>query len=192
MLQRPHVVPIMALSLHDLMSSFSLEETVSMPVVLLSGEILPVRIRLSDPIALFPKQFSDQYRFNPYCVDRFRFYTHLEELDEDAPLSAWRSIHLAGGRWRDLRECPSRLFLVIADDSEEERSAKLSLIRTILSQRGQFYPYDDNVLYSEYLSWWLHAQPSHEIQNRYQFLSAFVEGLLSVTSNETNTNEMIM
>ena len=169
----------MALSLHDLMTAFSLEETVSMPVVLLSGEVLPVCIRLSDPVALFPKQFSDQHQFNPRCASRFRFYTHPGEMEEDAPLSAWRSIHLAGGRWRDLMECPSRLFLSIADDSEDDQHAKLSLIRSLLSQRGHVYPYDDTVLYSEYLSWWLRSHLPCEIANRYQILSAFVDGLTS-------------
>ncbi len=169
----------MALSLHDLMTAFSLEETVLIPVVLFTGEILSVRIRLSGPVALLPKQFSDQHGFNPRCVHRFHFYTHAEECDEDAPLSTWRSIHLAGGRWNDLAECPSRLFLTIADDSEEDRCAKLSLIRSLLSQRGEVYPYDDYALYSEYLSWWLRIQPPCSMKNRYQVLSAFVSGLTS-------------
>lgn len=183
----------MALALHDLMSVFSLEETVMIPVVLLSGDVLPVRIRPSDPIALFPKQFSDQHGFNPRCVHRFRFYTHLEALDtlddEDAPLSAWRSIHhRVSGRWRDQMEYPSRLYLVIADDSEEDRCGKLSLIRSLLFQRGVAYPYDDYTLYSEYLSWWLRTQPTEDMENRYQILSAFVEEQYTLL----HSNEMVM
>ena len=167
----------MAISLEDMMDSvLSLEETTLIPVQTSSGDVFPVRIRMSDPVALFPKQFASQFQFNPRLVDRFRFHCALE-WDEDAPLSGWMSVHRLSGTWLDVYrsefKLPPRLFLVLAEDSPQEQKEKVKLIRYIIRRCGGSDDMDDSTLYAEY-SYWLLRTPTLDL-DRYQAVSAFVQ-----------------
>ena len=171
------LLPItMALSLEDMMDSLlSLEESTTIPVQTSSGDVFPVRIRMSDPVALFAQQFAQQFQFNPRIIGRFRFYCALE-WDEDTPLSGWMSVHRSKGTWLDVYKTefklPHRLFLVIADDSDAEKTEKVKLIRSLIHCYGGSEDMDDSTLYAEY-SYWLLRTPTQEM-NRYQMVSAFV------------------
>lgn len=176
----------MAMTLEDLMTKFSLGETTTIMVRMLSGDLIPVPIRMSDPVSLFPKQFVDQHRMNPWITHRLRFYVH-EDWDEDTPLSGFVSVHRFRGTWMDLyrseRNLPYLLHLVILDDAEEERSQKLELLRSILSAKGITKGVEDTQLYGEYLYWYLYYRPSDPSfyfvkPNRYTTLSGFVEHYL--------------
>ena len=168
-----------------MMSQFSLGETATIMVRMLSGDLIPIRIRMSDPVSLFPKQFVDQHRMNPWVIHRLRFYAH-EDWDEDTPLSGFVSVHRFRGTWMDLyrseHNLPYLLHLVILDDADEERGQKLTLLRSILSARGST-KVDDMCLYGEYLHWYLYYRPSDPSfyfvkPNRYTTLSGFVEHYL--------------
>jgi hypothetical protein len=157
------------------MMSLSLEESLSLPVVLPSGEALPVRFRFSDPVAWFPRQVADQFRFNPRLIDRFRFHArHPSEWDEDTPLSGWMSVSRMNGTWRDLflseKQLPPHLFLVIAEESPVERQEKIGLIRSLLPSGGM--EVEDAVLYEHYRAWWLRSTVPYS--NRYEAARAFV------------------
>lgn len=174
-----------------MMAQFSLGETATVMVRMLGGDSIPVRIRMSDPVSLFPKQFVDQCRMNPWITPRLRFYTR-EDWDEDAPLSGFVSVHRFHGTWMDLyrseHRLPPCLYLEILDDEAEERDQKLTLLRSLLSAKGfaaTAAAESDNVrLYGEYLHWYLYYRPSDSLfyfqkPNRYATMNAFVEHFTS-------------
>lgn len=179
------ISPIMALAIEDLMKmAFSLEETMTITVQTSVGGTLPIRVRMSDPTGMFPRQFADQAGLNPRMVGKFRFYLHADadqeamEWDEDKPLSYWRSVHFSGKTWKEVFPGGSNvlsLYLAIEDDSDEERRVKLSLLRSIVQQKGWLaYSGEDTQLWGEYLQWFLYARDISE-KNRYETVLAFVE-----------------
>ena len=144
------------------------------------GEKTWVRVRMSDPTRLFPRQLADQVGFNPRVASRLRFYLLGKEgrEDEDAPLSQWRSVHFSGKTWREVFSDNGAsdallLYMEIEDDTEQERSDKLRLLRTLLSKRGEADKENDALLWGEYLQWFVYAKGVAEM-NRYETLQAFV------------------
>jgi len=171
----------MALSLEDMMTmSLSMEETMMISVQNTVGEKTWVRVRMSDPTGLFPRQVADQVGFNPRMASRLRFYLLGKEgrEDEDAPLSQWRSVHFSGKTWREVFSGNGAsdallLYMEMEDDTEQERSDKLRLLRTLLRQKGEADQEGDTVLWGEYLQWFVYAKGVSEM-NRYETLLAFV------------------
>lgn len=156
----------MALTLEDMMDmALTLEETWTVAVHMLTGGMFSVRIRPSDPLTFFPKQFAEQSGLNVVMVKRFRFYLHdLDEglwaMDEDVPLSEWRSIHSAGMvSWanRFPHGLPSQVYLRIEDDTDEVRLEKLAWIRGGIRGRGGDASMPDEALWGDYLSWCLYT-----------------------------------
>lgn len=173
----------MALTLEDMMvMAFTMEETTTISVQMLTGDVFPVRIRLTDPVGLFPKQFANQHGLHSRMVKRFRFYLSDIDadcsMDEEVPLSHLRSVHLTaeGVTWKEKYPVglPDRLYLSIQDDSEEEQHDKVRLIRWILKKKGWNDSMGDAQLWGEYLYWMLYAQNVEE-GNRLQTLTTFVE-----------------
>ena len=146
------------------------------------GRTTQVRVRMSDPTRLFPRQVADQVGFNPRMASRLRFYLFGKEgrEEEDAPLSQWRSVHFSGKTWREVFSDNGAsdallLYMEIEDDTEQERGDKLRLLRTLLSkkQEGAAEKEDDVRLWGEYLQWFVYAKDVSEM-NRYETLQAFV------------------
>lgn len=193
----------MAMSLEELMmAQFSLIETATVTVRMLDGNSIPIRIRMSDSVSLFPKQFVDQCRMNPWITPRLRFYAR-EDWDEDAPLSGFVSVHRFRGTWMDLyrseHQLPSCLHLVILDDEEEERNQKLALLRSILQSKGltSLAELDNIRLYGEYLQWYLYYRPSETSfyfikPNRYATMNAFVEHVATSSTTMNDTDEQMI
>jgi len=152
-------------TLEDMMDRVTLDETAMVYVHMLTGGMFPVRIRPSDPLTFFPKQFADQSGLNAVMVRRFRFYLHdLDEglwaIDEDVPLSEWRSIHLGMVSWTERfpHGLPSQVYLRIEDDVDEVRVEKLAWIRGALRERGINTMMPNEALWGDYLSWCLYTQ----------------------------------
>lgn len=196
----------MAMSLEDLMmSQFSLGETATIVVRMVGRDELSVRIRMSDPVSLFPKQFVDQCRMNPWITPRLRFYAR-EDWDEDAPLSGFVSVHRFRGTWIDLYRSENRLppclYLEILDDEEEERRQKIALLRSILHSKGTAaataaVELDDVRLYGEYLQWYIYYRPSETSfyfikPNRYAIMNAFVEDFATSSTMSDQTDEQMI
>lgn len=191
------------MTLEDLMmAQLSLGETTNIIVRMLGGEQLPVRIRMSDHVSIFPKQFVDQHNFNPWIAPRLRFYAH-GDFDEDTPLSKFSSVHRFNGTWRDyLSEYTIHYFdIIILDDDDTEINKKMKLLREIICSKGIQSNLSDNEVYGEYLHWYIYYRPLESSfyfikPKRRDLLNTFVEQqfqpLHSSSTNQDDEHQMIM
>lgn len=146
-------------------------------VRLLSGDILPVEICMSDLISHFPSEFVTQHKYNPNIINRLEFLIMEADDEKNLQYDYYATPEMKSFSWSDefkTAEDIPVINLFIQSEHELDIAEKIKLIHQILVTKKMESLHSDDELYSLYADWNLHFQPLPD-SNRYTNMTTFLE-----------------
>jgi hypothetical protein len=137
---------------------------------LISGEIQTIDVDVNQYIYVFPKNYANQFGYNPKVSHRFEFLIHSEEDEPIRLLDYYNKTWLQ--HFSTVDDIPL-IHLLIQSDNDRDLPAKIKLIRTITKKERRKSDLSDEDIASHYQQWYLTYIPSGKT-NRYLSLSQFV------------------